>query len=134
MYTYRIAGRFFVYPPYPLRRDPILYGRRRCRLAYRNSKLETLAFPTTGGGGGILTRLYGSGPAVNYVVRIDLVEVSAGAGGIDDGASLSIEIPAGVAVGSAYHFDFGDGYRLGGDLVLSGAGTRSGTVTYYAGV
>lgn len=104
-------------------------------MAYRNSKLQTATFGATGGGGTILNRLYGgAGPAINYVVRIELVERTAGAKQIEDSGSIFIEIPAAVAVGTPYVFTFGDGVRLAGDLIINGAGTSSGTVTYYAGL
>lgn len=104
-------------------------------MAYRNSKLVVKSFPAGGGGVTILERLAGGqGPAVNYVVKVNLIEVAAGTGTLDDGSGISIDLPAGAVVGSEKTFDFGDGYRLTGDLTLNGAGQRSGTVVYYTGV
>lgn len=94
----------------------------------------TTTFATLGGGATIANRLYGgSGPAIVYLVKLELQEQTAGAAAISDGAALQIDIPATVPVGTRYEYTFGDGYRLGGDLVMGGVGTRSGTITYYVG-
>lgn len=103
-------------------------------MAFRNSVLRTNTFAATGGGTTILERLYGGvGPALNYVVSVDLIEVTAGAGSLEVNG-VSIDIPAAVPVGTHHSFSFGDGLRLtNSDVVLVGAGTRSGTITYYVG-
>lgn len=121
------------YTPLTYERLPYYIGRGRCRLAFRNSPLRTTAFAAAGGGATILNQLFnGVGPAVNYITKVELVEVSAGAGTLQDGV-FTIDLPAAMAIGTRQEFTFGDGYRLGGELVLAGTGTRSGTVTYYAG-